>query len=73
MNRREFIALLGGGAVAWPVAARPKRFELLTPRFVDCREVLILKEFSAKRLMDQSRHGLGRAHLQHPLLCKGPG
>ena len=36
--------------------ARPKRFELLTPRFVDCGGSLFSNDFSAKRLIRRSPH-----------------
>ena len=61
MKRREFIAFLGGTALAWPMGARaqqpggPKRVGLLVP-FPDYRDPLAHQYLSAFR---QRLHELG--------------
>ena len=61
MRRREFIAFLGGTAVAWPMAARaqqlggPKRVGLLAP-FSDDHDPQVQRYLSAFK---QRLHELG--------------
>jgi hypothetical protein len=65
MKRREFIAFLGGTAVAWPMAARakqlggPKRVGLLAA-FSDDHDPLVQRYLSAFK---QRLHELGKTEI----------
>src|SRR5258708_15251448 len=62
MRRREFITLLGGAAVAWPIAARAQQPEVRTIGYLSPRAADVENEFltALRQGLSETGHVEGR-------------
>ena len=61
MQRREFMTLLGGAAVTWPLAARAQQGERV-------RRIGVLNPAAADDAVFQARIGAGRLRMLHSVV-----